>query len=204
MFPPFCAISLIITAAASCISSGVRNLQPRTTGSVPRNEQCVCHWGSKPRASRRTTYELGCRAEGREISRETIMKRRAPVLGSTGSRLGNCEPVEARHRRTPRALESHVRKGAVEGNRPVGLMGWTQPSLFCAASKWASMAEAITTMSEGGSEDDYWNVGCRLGKERFSSGRGRIVGERPLSLLKITSEPEFVWLRTDLSARSEF
>src|SRR5882724_9307999 len=36
--------------------------------------------GSKSCASRRTTYELGYRAEGREISRETIMKRRAPVL----------------------------------------------------------------------------------------------------------------------------
>jgi hypothetical protein len=36
--------------------------------------------GSKSCASRRTTYELGYRAEGREISRETIMKRRASVL----------------------------------------------------------------------------------------------------------------------------
>ena len=47
---------------------------------MPRNEQCVCHLGTKSRASRRTTYELGCRTEGREISTETIMKRRAPVL----------------------------------------------------------------------------------------------------------------------------
>src|SRR6266851_1666411 len=57
-----------------------RNLPPRTTGCVPGNEQCVCHWGSKSRASRRATYELGCRADGLEIWRETIMKRRAPVL----------------------------------------------------------------------------------------------------------------------------
>jgi hypothetical protein len=34
-------------------------------------------------------------------------------------------------------------------------MGSTQPSLFYAASKWASMTEAITTMSEGRSEDEY-------------------------------------------------
>ena len=34
-------------------------------------------------------------------------------------------------------------------------MGWTQPSLFNAASERASMAEAITTMSERGSEDKY-------------------------------------------------
>src|ERR1019366_6594774 len=63
-----------------CIAPGVRNLPPRTTGSVPRIEQCVCHRGSESRASRRTTYELGCRSEGLEISRETIMKRRSPVL----------------------------------------------------------------------------------------------------------------------------
>src|ERR1019366_8190114 len=41
---------------------------------------CVCHWGSKSGASRRTTYEFGCRAESREVSRETIMKRRAPAI----------------------------------------------------------------------------------------------------------------------------
>src|ERR1039458_9184794 len=63
----------------SALPPGVRNLPLRTTGSVPRNEQCVCHWGSESRASRRPKYKLGCRAEGREISRETIMKRRAPV-----------------------------------------------------------------------------------------------------------------------------
>src|ERR1700722_2916588 len=57
-----------------------RSFPPCTTGWVSRNEQCVCHRGSKSRASRRTTYELECRAEGREASRETIMKRRAQVL----------------------------------------------------------------------------------------------------------------------------
>jgi hypothetical protein len=57
------------------------SLPPRTTGCVPGNEQCVCHRGSKSCASRRATYDLRCRAEGHKISRETIMKRRAPVLG---------------------------------------------------------------------------------------------------------------------------
>ncbi len=40
---------------------------------------CVSLGGKSP-ASRRTTYELECRPEGREISRETIMKRRAPAM----------------------------------------------------------------------------------------------------------------------------
>src|SRR5208337_2191365 len=37
--------------------------------------------GGESPASRRTTYELGSRFESREISRETIMKRRAASIG---------------------------------------------------------------------------------------------------------------------------
>ena len=47
------------------------------------------------------------------------MKRRAPALDREALCRGNRGPVEARYRRTPRALEGHVRKGAFPRNRPV-------------------------------------------------------------------------------------
>jgi hypothetical protein len=59
-----------------CVSLGEQIL--RLDPSAVRNEdpQTGARWS----IARRATYELGCRVEGREMSRETIMKRRAPVL----------------------------------------------------------------------------------------------------------------------------
>src|ERR1019366_3417664 len=66
--------------------------RPRKSGNCPKSPaahdwlraakraMCVSLERSGSPPQRRTTHGLKCRAEGREISRETIMKRRAPVL----------------------------------------------------------------------------------------------------------------------------
>ncbi len=49
-----------------CIAPGVRNLPPRTTGSVARIEQCVCHWSGpdlRPKGGQHMSLETDLIAE---------------------------------------------------------------------------------------------------------------------------------------------